>query len=494
MAMNEIPPLPPIHLLAFQGQPDLAAPAVLRQVLRERIGALLSGEHRLLAFSSLTNSADIFFSQEALDLGVPLMLLLPIPAENLRGHFPAELQPQFDKIVARAIKVEVVSSTSSEWNASSLGQKLVDEAEVLLALWDGDENSAGNATAETVAYASYRGRPVIALRPAGGAIEVREIKPDSEISSPKISVEALQKKLGELPPAPVIPEELLRYFKACDEAATQTAPEVRRHYLNIVVANALASVAGSIDSSFPQTALTGALLNITKFGCVLLGLGIFLMLRHRQSQNHWLGLRLRAELCRSAIATWLSPSTVKPIPADHVPELRGLIQALRYFHVVHRGSAAVSLEQFKADYATRRLVDQLNYFRAQADDASHLDTWLTPSYWVFSCVALGTAAGSFLFQTVFGHAFVPGTWANFGFNFVPAIAPALASWILAFQAIRSVGRRRARFREMERLMHQALIELVHSHTEEEVHHLVKRSEKLLLNEVLEWYSFVKYGR
>jgi hypothetical protein len=46
---------------------------------------------------------------------------------------------------------------------------------------------------------------------------------------------------------------------------------------------------------------------------------------------------------------------------------------------------------------------------------------------------------------------------------------------------------------MERLMHQALVDLIHCHSWEAVQHVVKRAERQLLMEVLEWYSFVKYS-
>ncbi len=88
-------------------------------------------------------------------------------------------------------------------------------------------------------------------------------------------------------------------------------------------------------------------------------------------------------------------------------------------------------------------------------------------------------------------AFHLGTWGNFFFVFVPIVAPILASWVLAWQAIESVSRKKIRFAEMKRLMQQALIDLIHCHSWEAVHHVVKRTEKVLLNEVLEWYSFVK---
>jgi hypothetical protein len=224
-----------------------------------------------------------------------------------------------------------------------------------------------------------------------------------------------------------------------------------------------------------------------KFSAILLGLAIFAVLRHRESQNHWLNLRLKAEICRSIMATWNSPRVIEPCSADEVPEMSDVIRSLRYFRVSHPGGTPISLEAFKAHYGLRRLADQHRYFQTKSDSAMHTSSILTPLYWIFSGVALVTSGAAIVAQS----AFHLGTWGNFFFVFVPIVTPILASWVLAWQAIESVSRKKIRFAEMKRLMQQALIDLVHSHSWEAVHHVVKRTEKVLLNEVLEWYSFVK---
>ncbi len=168
--------------------------------------------------------------------------------------------------------------------------------------------------------------------------------------------------------------------------------------------------------------------------------------------------------------------------------MRGLIRSLNYLRTTRAPRPGISLEAFKADYGRRRLDDQHRYFHAQSRAAARVSSRLSPLYWIFSAAALLTSALSVF---VASH-LVPGTWLNFFFVIVPIVAPIFASWIVSWQAIESVGRRKARFAEMERLTGQALVDLVHCHSWEAVHHVVKKTERTLLNEVLEWYSFVKY--
>lgn len=425
---------------------------------------------------------DLRFAREALDSDLPLVLLLLKQPADLAKDFPESAQGELHDVLQKAASVEVIHSSTDISKAIHLAQRLVDQIDFLIVLQDQEQT---DSDAEMIAYATGRGRTVINLTSSPAADNTR---PVTTVGQPPVEgVESLCAKLGPLPPEPTIPDEVIRYFEACDSEATRTAPEVRRYVLNVVLANALASMAGSVSSSFNHSAAMGDILTGIKFGAILLGLAIFGVLRHRESQNHWLRLRLKAEICRSMMATWNSTRLIEPISADELPEMSELIRSLHYLRVTHPASTAVTLEQFKAHYGRRRLAHQYHYFDTKSESAKRTSSFLTPLYWIFSGAALVTSGAAIVAQS----AFHLGTWGNFFFVFVPIVAPILASWVLAWQAIESVSRKKIRFAEMKRLMQQALIDLVHSHSWEAVHHVVKRTEKVLLNEVLEWYSFVK---
>jgi hypothetical protein len=492
--MNNDFNLPHVRIVGFSGQQTLRDPSSVAEALRRQLEKMESPGWRLMALSPLAGPADLIFAKEALGLAIPLVALLTLPGEELRKNFSGQAAIEFDQVLQKATKTELLPLSSQLDAATRVRQKLVDEADLLLAVSDDPGDTAAGDTAEVIAYATRRGRPVIRLRETANGIEIHDIESDQDPAQPQLSIDDLEKMLGEPPAYPLIPDGLTRYFQACDTLATRTAPRVRRYVLNIVLANAIASVAGSVGSSFPHSAPVGTVLTVIKFGCIFLGLVIFAVLRHRQSRNHWLGLRLKAEVCRSAIATWHSPAAIEPLNADEVPELRQLMQALRYFRATRRQALPdISLESFKAAYGARRLADQYRYFQRQAQSADHMSSRLTPLYWFLSGSALVFSGITLFLPSSFWHHDAPGRLMNFVFIFVPIVAPALASWIIAWQAIESVSRKKARFVEMERLMHQALVDLIHCHSWEAVQHVVKRAERQLLAEVLEWYSFVKYS-
>jgi hypothetical protein len=483
-----------VRIVGFSGRQNLRDASGVAQELRRQLEKMQAPGHRLMALSPLSGPTDLIFAKEAVSLGLPLIVLLPRPPEEARKSLSAEAAIDFDLILQKAVKLEVLLLAAQVEAATRVGQKLVDETDILLALSDDSASASAGDTAEVIAYATRRGRPVILLRETAEGINVREIKTEKDLDQPELTVDQLELMLGSAPAKPILPDGLLKYFHACDTAATKAAPRVRRYVLDIVLANAIASVAGSVGSSFPHSPFIGTTLTVIKFSCIFLGLGIFAVLRHRQSRSQWLKLRLKAEVCRSAIATWHSPIVVEPLTSDEVPELHQLIQALRYFRATHhRQMPNLSLEDFKAEYGVHRLVDQYRYFQRQAQSAKNMSTRLSPVYWVLSGSALVISGISLFIPASFGHHAPFERFLNFFIIMIPVIAPAFASWIIAWQAIESVSRKQARFVEMERLMHQALVDLIHCHSWEAVQHVVKRAERQLLGEVLEWYSFVKYS-
>jgi hypothetical protein len=475
--------LPSAHAVGFFSSAPLPDEGTAEQAFQAELQRLQKlHEARLLAVSPLVAPGDLRFTRQALESGLPLVLLLLKQPRDLLRDFPETSRNELEHILQKAASVEIIHSSTDISNTIHLAQRLVDQIDFLIVLQNPEHVETD---AEMISYAVGRGRTVINLTASPGAPEPGALTVDDTARGE--TMEQLCATLGTPPPEPAIPDEVRQYFEACDEEATRTAPEVRRYVLNIVLANALASMAGSVGSSFKHSAAIGYVLTGIKFGAILLGLAIFAVLRHRESQNHWLKLRLKAEICRSMMATWNSPRLIEPISADDLPEMSGLIRSLHYLRVTHAGQPEPTLDAFKAHYGWRRLAHQYSYFETKSESARRTSSYLTPLYWIFSGAALITSGAAIVVQS----AFHLGTWGNFFFVFVPIVTPILASWVLAWQAIESVSRKKIRFAEMKRLMQQAMIDLIHCHSWEAVHHVVKRTEKVLLNEVLEWYSFVK---
>jgi hypothetical protein len=492
--MDTTAPLPPVRLVGFTGRQNLLNAAEVSRLIGEKLKTLAAGGERLLACASLTGEADLLFAREALKLNLPLWLLLPVEKEKLLESLPEAMRAGAADVLARAAQAAVLEIDPGPERLLLLGFRLADRSDLLIVLTRKDEGEAWDETEQIVVHAANRNCAVLVLEETPGQVKTREIAAGPEKIRARLNVEETSKQFGEVPPPLSPPKELVQYFEASDREATRRAPQVRKYLLNIVVANATAALAGSVSSAFPMPTAIQTGLTVLKFVCVLTGLIIYGVMNHRQSQNLWLIVRLRAEVCRSALATWRSPHIIGLASAEQVTELHDLVQSIRYFRALDRRAKEPSLQEFQADYGVNRLLDQWIYFNKHATRAHRISARFGPAYIILIALSLLTSSGAVVYQSVFHLPLLPGTAVNFFFQFIPAIGPALASWVMAFQAIESVGRRQARFREMEHWMRQAMEDLKRCRTWKATYELVDWTEKLLLNEVTEWYVVSKYGK
>ncbi|MCE0498999.1 MAG: hypothetical protein LV481_13745 [Methylacidiphilales bacterium] len=508
--MNVVPHLEKVRIIAFYGRTTPLRPEALAQAVCDRFQAAARGADKLMAITELASPADRVFAQQALDLGIPLVVVLPVSAEELQKNSSAEAWNDLETFLRRATAVEVVPDDRV---ALTIGRKLVDEADVLLVFENAD--TPVEETALIVEYAQRQRREIVSIREQADPANPDEIKFESGQAQPEAGFDVLVKMLGD-PPAAVqlqCPDELINYFTVCKQDADRLAPRYRKYFLNVVLANAVAAIAGTVQVVFlpppqfggfnlhiplgiPLEVLVRTLIGI-KFFCVVAGAVIFLVLQIRKSQSRWINSRLKAEMCRSARTTWRLPRLTESLAMGGQPEARDTLQFIRYLRAVHGSAGTVTLREFKAGYGVNRLKDQYDYYKEQADKAVALSGRLTPFYWAFTALSILAGAGSLLYSHFISPNHEPpppGTWAYFLLGFIPIMAPAFASWILAWDAIETLGRRKARYREMQEHLHRALADLVHAETWETVGDVVDRAEKVLLNEVLEWYSFIKYSK
>jgi hypothetical protein len=492
--MENAAPLPPVRLVGFTGRQDLLHAPEVARVVGEKLRALAGAGERLLACASLTGEADLLFAREALRLKLPLWLLLPVEKEKLLERLPEAIRAEAGGVLEQAAQTAVLETDPGPQLLLALGAQLANRSDLLLVVTRKDADARTAEMDHVIAHASTRSRALLVIEENPDHVETREIAEGPENALPPLDPERAAGMFGPVPAPVSPPPELVRYFAACDEEATRRAPQVRKYLLNVVVANATAALAGAVSTAFPMPRPLFTFLTVLKFVCVLTGLVIYAVLRHRESESRWLIVRLKAEVCRSALATWRAPLTIGLSSAEQISELRGLVQTIHYFRALDRPPQEPTLQEFKADYGTRRLLDQCNYFHKHATRAHRISARFGPAYLILVVVSLFTASGGVVYQSLLGFPLVPGTPMNFFFQFVPAVGPALASWVMAFQAIESVSRRQARYREMEHRMRQAMEDLQRCRTWQAANEVVEWAEKLLLSEVTEWYVVSKYGK
>ncbi len=116
----------------------------------------------LTLVSGLAEGADRHVARLALESGYALHALLPFARDTYARDFPAS-RAQFDELLAQAERVtELPGQPGFAAQAyRRAGHALLDEADVLLAVWDGQPAQGAGGTAEVVNEACRRHMPVI---------------------------------------------------------------------------------------------------------------------------------------------------------------------------------------------------------------------------------------------------------------------------------------------------------------------------------------------
>ena len=126
------------------------------------------GDGELIGLSAIADGADTLFAQAVLDRGGSLVVI--IPAERYRAGLPADHHATYDALLARAsrvIKLDHVESTSEAHMDASI--RMLEEADHVVAVWDGQPARGYGGTADVVDAARKAGTPVTVIWPPGAS-------------------------------------------------------------------------------------------------------------------------------------------------------------------------------------------------------------------------------------------------------------------------------------------------------------------------------------
>jgi len=134
------------------------------QALRTEITKYAAEE--LVGASAIADGADTLFARAVLDAGGSLTVI--IPAEKYREGLPTEHHTTYDALLSsaqRVIQIDHIESNSEAHMDASL--RMLDEADHLLAVWDGQPTRGYGGTADVVHAARKAGLPVTVVWPDG---------------------------------------------------------------------------------------------------------------------------------------------------------------------------------------------------------------------------------------------------------------------------------------------------------------------------------------
>jgi hypothetical protein len=186
--------------LAITGTRDLADGPRTR--LRPRLHAIFAVLPPATLFTPLAEGADRLAAQVARAAGWRIAAVLPFAQAEYEQDFAAPVTPgttpaqclaEFRALLAAAAEVTVLDhprQPDPRPGYEAAGRAVVERADLLLAIWDGQRGDRRGGTAETMRHAATIGRPILWL-PSDGTQPARVIEGLAALEDPRDLPEAL---------------------------------------------------------------------------------------------------------------------------------------------------------------------------------------------------------------------------------------------------------------------------------------------------------------
>jgi len=447
-------------VVGFTGHRKLADASAAARGIAAALDAIDPGpDGSLAAVSSAASGADTLFLEAAAARGLPRHVILPFAVERFEQDFAEEpgAWARVKPLIDSAGCVEVVQGAADRKQAYlENGVRTVEEADVLIAVWDQRPAKGTGGTGDIVAFAQALGKRVLVVGPDTGAIDDR---PATEAPEPG----EYQQDIDRPPPTAALAQVDARYDEH-SALAEQHAPRARLLTLRIInlhlIASAVAIIGLVVAVKAPDLHWPGFVFGGIKVFALCWAL--VLVYWHHHAQHAWVAHRPRAELVRSFQAMWRLSRSHAMLPDTPLPQLEDLRRDMR-LRWMHDRDAPIDLEQAKTIYLNDRIRHQRGYFVKHGRLAARRYTWIRRS--AHTITALAIASGVLVLVLMGGaelHLAVskkslPLTYAVL--KCASVILPLVVAAVLSLVIALDMGRRVVRYKEMAarlKLHHRAV--------------------------------------
>jgi hypothetical protein len=491
-AMNASSKLPQFHIVGFSGHRQLAQPCEAEGAVRTVLEALRrEGPGEWIALSSAAAGADTLFARQALALGLKWHVLLPLPPAEFQHDFSPADWKLTEALLQAAGQVHLIGQSGARDDRYlDCGMETVNDCDVFVVLWDGLPARGKGGTAEVVAYARELKKPLVIIDPT--TCEAR--RENFERFAPHDDTLDYFNALPEAPTGaapvegrsePPVLQLIAVFHRKVDHAATRGAPQYRRLIALIVLFHVLATLIAAAALAFEWHF---AAVPWFKLFCLLGALTLALALRYAGTHHHWVHCRLAAEITRSALATWGLPRATPLFAGLDLAEVRQLTRTLQILHRRTASAQPVPMAEFRQAYLTNRVDDQLAYYRRHLNWALPLLRRLRLGFWIATVLAILCTAAYALHLGELPHGA-----EELLYYFLPISLPVVAAAFISLVSVYDLQRRVARYRETEHLLESSRSQIAFSQTWTSLERIAQKTERALLQEVLEWHAITSFS-
>jgi hypothetical protein len=346
--------------IGVTGHRDLADPgraeADVNECLRATRDAFAAPETevKFTVLSALAEGADRLVVHRAFGVfgdAATLQAVLPLDPEDYRTDFPSfDSKREFDILLAKARVRHPTPGTADRDEAyERAGRYIVDQSDVVIALWNGYRKGGRGGTSQIIEYAGKYGVPVVVIptarlgerdRGAGprrksprrqleriahrtAYARVAELNHGSTRDRPlERMLDGEWKRLAEVAPGSLLAwHEIAAWFVPRLVRADALAIRYQKWYHRLDRAMyALAALAVAVVATQSQAGWSKKVL-LAEVGCMLALVGIYAIARTLRLHERWIGYRSLAENFRSALFIALASAPAEGVGLVRVVDL-----------------------------------------------------------------------------------------------------------------------------------------------------------------------------
>jgi hypothetical protein len=491
--------LPPIWVVGLTGHRHLRNPEKMSKVIETLLDSLRAEvPGQLVGYSSAAIGADTLFAEACLSSGLPWMALLPQSEHDFKNDFGESDWEKTSSLLRRAARVQSLSwARETDRNLAYLecGLLIVEEADVMIAVWDGKPSRGVGGTADVVANARNLNKPLILIHPDSLAIQ-RERFSVQLFSDPEMTyLNQLPHGKGIPPPEAAEPEERVRrFFQKVDAKAAGIAPKFRRWVAASVIMNALAAILVAAKIGFEGTRFEWTAIIVVLMAGATIAVAL---IKRKGAHREWIRCRVASEICRSALATWKLADVGEPVWFNQLAGFTRLAKTIRLLKLTDERRQVANLGEWRQKYLTSRVDEQIHYFRRRRQELGLALSILSFSFWTFSALGIGLAlvtASAFGIRPVVSVPESEFFVSHALKSFLPIALPLAAGCALSLISIFDLTGQLARSRAMESLLNKARDQIEKCESLPSLRRAVENTENAFASEVFEWFTLFRYPR
>lgn len=484
--------------------------------IRQMVPDLRSTPLLLCVLSPLAEGADRLVTRQVFKvLGAVLEVVLPLEKDDYMQDFETrESIEEFEELLSQARSVRLLTSKGSRVEAyEQVGRYIVDQCDVLLALWDGKPAVGRGGTQEIVRYARQNNCPLIWIHTddpsqitleMGRGLDPRPFQDLDEYNSERINTRKFETQLKREVTSFI---SQAGHAKLPSDSLRSTIEYTLRHYVrgdilalsyqhlysraeSLVYALALAAV---VIAAFQILFVPDrpAIL-ISEIVLMLAVLATVLLSRRQKWHDKWIDYRFLAERFRSALFMAAADVDVAMLrPPRHL----SLAYSPKDWMVL--AFTSVWRQRPRLQTSGSSLFEELRYFLCEAwieDQIHYHDSTQRRHYrrhWRMS-VASYALFGLTICAAMFHVANIGPRMLQTSFAFLAVVFPAAAASVTAIRTHRDYLRNSMRSAEMVRHLRELKDKMVRVRDYDGFLALVKETEETMLHENEDWRVVVRF--